>query len=136
MSDKTFGGLIDDRIDYLIQQMPTNQEVLILKSYDEGYFVDIQIKDSQTIIKYVPSNVPGKTGDNGVLVFLNGDINKPFCILGGADLSNYYTKSEVDDLITGDKDLEDYVKKADVRLKFDLEDNGTMIIGIDVGDGF
>lgn len=33
-------------------------------------------------------------------------------------------------------DLSDYVKKSDVDLKFDLEDNGTITIGIDVGDGF
>lgn len=134
MSDPTLGELIDSRVDYLLDQLPANQEVIVTGVYDDNY-VNVRTKNDNEIVTYIPVNTPGRVGDEGVLIFLNGDINQPFCLIG-ADLSNYYTKKEVDDLITGDKDLEDYVKKSDVRLKFDLEDNGTIIIGIDIGDGF
>ena len=52
------------------------------------------------------------------------------------DRSQSYSKEEIDEIIGGSVDLSKYVKKEDVDLKFSLEDNGTIIIGIDVGDGF
>lgn len=52
------------------------------------------------------------------------------------DVSQVYSKEEIDNLIGGSADLSKYVKKEDVDLKFSLEDNGTIILGLDVGDGF
>jgi len=36
----------------------------------------------------------------------------------------------------GDGDLSDYVKKSDVDISLALEPNGTISIGLDLGDGF
>ena len=33
-------------------------------------------------------------------------------------------------------DLKNYVKKTDVKLKFDLGTNGYITIGLDIGDGY
>lgn len=70
------------------------------------------------------------------------------------ELQNYYDKTEtdiitntltesinqvdsrIDNLTIGNFDLSDYVKKSDVDLKFNLESNGYVTIGINVGDGF
>ena len=70
------------------------------------------------------------------------------------ELQNYYDKTEtdvitntltesinqvdsrIDNLTIGNFDLSDYVKKNDVDLKFNLESNGYVTIGINVGDGF
>lgn len=118
-----------------IKQIPTPIPAKITKIYDDIDYADILLDTSNEILKYVRVIGDNHIGVFGVCIFINGDYTTPLFV-ADADLSNYYTKSEVDDLITGDKDLDDYVKKADVRLKFDLEDNGTVILGIDVGDGF
>ncbi len=47
---------------------------------------------------------------------------------------NYVTPVEVRAIIA--EELTPYVRKEDVDLKFDLQTNGYIKIGIDVGDGF
>ena len=79
-NDETLGGLIDHRISYLIDQLPANQEVTVTGVYD-GNFVDVQPGNRDEILTYIPTNTPGKIGDEGVLIFLNGDINNPFVML-------------------------------------------------------
>lgn len=136
MTDYTLGEVIDERIRYLIERIPACHEISVSKVY-EGKYVDVSFQNQQNILNYVPTNVSANVGDTGVLVFLDGDINQPFCILAGkgADLSDYYTKEEIDEMIK-DIDLKDYVKKRDVQFKVSLEDNGTAIFMLDVGDGF
>ena len=79
--NETIGGLIDHRINYLIDQLPVNRICKVLNVYDNGY-VDIQT-DNGEILEYIPSNKAN--GDNGVLIFLNGDINAPYCIIENGD---------------------------------------------------
>lgn len=45
-------------------------------------------------------------------------------------------EEKVDNIPSGDVDLSEYVKKSDVDLKFNLESNGYITIGLDVGDGY
>ena len=99
------------------------------------------------IINYYENTVTVET-DNGLLENIKC-VNVPVigspCILVPVDEEyiciptqmDEYTREEIDEMISGGSvDLKQYVKKADVDLKFSLEDNGTIIFGIDVGDGF
>ena len=64
-------------------------------------------------------------------------------VIGEVELTEVCTRlnelqSEINNIETGGNDLSDYVKKSDVKLKFELGEypNGVITIGIDVGDGF
>nr|WP_294999887.1 hypothetical protein [uncultured Methanobrevibacter sp.] len=123
MGIPNLSDVIQNQIDNTIRQLPVNQQCRIIKTYEDN-FADIQITDTNDVLKYVEVIGENKTGVNGLLVFVNGELNNPVVITGGVIGEG------------GDVDLKEYVKKKDVDLLFDLEDNGTITIGIDVGDGF
>lgn len=94
------------------------------------------INTSKGVLRNVRCSGSVDNNKQGLLMFEDGKQDKPFVLLFN-DLKDYYTKEEVDDLISGGTiDLKKYVKKEDVNLKFNLESNGYITIGIDVGDGF
>lgn len=125
-----------DQIEIIVKSMTDNNYPAKLVSIVRGYekeICDIHVNDE--VLKNIQCSSLANAGDNALLVYLNGDPNQPFVLLF-TDLSKYYTKDEIDEMIGGEIDLKRYVKKEDVKLQFSLEDNGTIIFGIDVGDGF
>ena len=64
------------------------------------------------------------------------DKNESNIIINNLQESINNIESEIEEIILGDIDLEDYVKKSDINLEFELERNGYVRLGIDVGDGF
>lgn len=80
MEDETLGTVIQKQINSFIDKLPVNQEVVVTGTYEENY-VDIQTKNTDELLTYIPSNAPGKIGGEGVLIFLNGDINTSFVML-------------------------------------------------------
>lgn len=123
MGSPNLSDVIQNQIDNTIRQLPVNQQCTIIKTY-ENNFADIQITDTNDVLKYVEVIGENETGVNGLLVFVNGELNNPVVITGGVSGEG------------GDVDLKKYVKKKDVDLKFNLESNGYITIGLDVGDGY
>ena len=116
---------IGEQIETIVQSMTGNnnppQVVTIRKGYDNNT-ADIITKDG--VLKNVRCSGKAEAGDNALLTYDNGDMQTPFVLLFTGDGGG------------GGGDLTRYVKKEDVDLKFSLEDNGTIIVGLDVGDGF
>lgn len=121
MTDKTLGDEIVILVDDRISRLPVTRIGVINKIYKEN-FIDINLNNE--ILTYVKCFGNPKFGDNCIILFMNNDFNNPIAICedigGGGDTP----------------ELKDYVKKEDVDLKFSLEDNGQVIIGLDIGDGF
>lgn len=86
-----------------INNNPPPTVATITKIYDENY-VDVLFENGESL-KFIPCNIKGEVNDTGIVVFLNGDVNSPFVILagkdgGGGDLSNYYTKSQINTILS------------------------------------
>ena len=99
--------------------LPINLLGSILKDYGNSY-VDVKLTNNGSILKYVKCIGNRKIGRTGIVLFLDGDDNSPVFITSGAD--------------GGTVDLSDYVKKEDVSFTVSLEDNGTMIFNLGVGE--
>lgn len=105
MAEESIGGLIDSRIDFLIDQIPVNYIVVAKKNYVDNH-VDVEIVSISSLLKYVPCNSPPKVGDEGILIFLEGNLNKPYCIFGDTnqkilfpkkcEISNVYNNGLID----------------------------------------
>lgn len=112
---------------------PAPQECVISKIYDNGY-VDVRLDIG--IIKYIECIGSTSVDSKGIVVYPDGNLNNAKAI----SITDYYTKAEiekiVEEIISGQIDLKNYVKKSDVALKFDLETNGYITLGLDIGDGF
>lgn len=120
MVERTLGDEIVIIVDDRISRLPVNLECTISKVYNDG-FVDVIANDE--VLSYIKCIGPPKKDSEGIVVFINNDFDNPVVICksaGGGDSG----------------DLSEYVKKKDIRLKFDLCDNGIITIGLDVGDGF
>lgn len=120
MAERTLADEISAIARYEVNQIPVNKLGRITKNYPNSDFVDIELLNGD-ILNYVQCIGSADVDKIALVVFTDGKNENPFVI----------TSSE-----TGEIDLRDYVKKADVQLKFDLEDDGTMRIGINVGGGF
>lgn len=84
MSDKpTISGEIDIQISHLIQQIPSPTLCTITKIYSDDH---VDVETSIGIMKYVPLIGYTKTGATGILIFIDNDLNNPYCI--SLDLSN------------------------------------------------
>lgn len=117
---------IGEQIESIIYSVTDNnippQVISILKVYPDNT-CDI-ITNNNAIMRNIRCTGSVDNTGKGLLVFEDGKQDKPYVLLS-TDLNDYYTKSEVDDLITGDKDLNDYVKKADLidNTKYDVDLN-------------
>lgn len=112
MGIPNLSDVIQNQIDNTIRQLPVNQQCRIIKTYEDN-FADIQITDTNDVLKYVEVIGENKTGVNGLLVFVNGELNNPVVITGGVIGEG------------GDIDLKDYIKKSDLinKTKYDIDLN-------------
>lgn len=129
MTEKTLADEIITIVNSVANNNPAPNTCTIRKIYDDG-FVDVTLKDGG-VVSYLECYGRTEVGNNALIVFADGDISN-----GKVVSIDNYTKAEIDEMISGGADLTRYVKKEDVDLKFSLEDNGQIIIGLDVGDGF
>lgn len=130
----TIQGINNDNM----AKLPSNKLGKV-KNYYNGACT---VETSEGTLENIPTLNPPKIGEGCVLVAVGKDY---VCI--PLDLE-VYTKAEIDeiieDIISGDIDLSNYVKKSDVQLKFEIEspsplndsNGGYMTIGLDIGDGF
>lgn len=114
---------IAQQIESIVSSMTDNNIPPKLVTVIKGY--DIAICDIQTengVLKNIQCSSPATIGTGGILLYLNGDENKPFVLLF-ADLSDYYTKEAIDklieDIISGSIDLKDYYTKTQVDTMID-----------------
>ena len=114
---------IEILIDSKISNIPFTLYCKIIKVYSDNY-VDVETDlGGFSYIKNIGENA--SVGDDGLIIFIDGNSNKPVCIGGKVNLSNYYTKKQIDDIISGGADLGDYVKKVDLidKTKYDIDIN-------------
>ena len=133
MAERTLSSEIQTQIDHTLQQLPASQQGTIKKIYNDPTFVDIQL--DMGIVNYVKCIGTAEVGAEAVLFFLNNSHNE-YIVITQTSIDENMLERIIEDLIGDDVDLKDYVKKKDVDLKFDLERNGYITIGINVGDGF
>ena len=133
MAERTLSSEIQTQIDHTLQQLPASQQGTIKKIYNDPTFVDIQL--DMASVNYVKCIGTAEVGAEAVLFFLNNSHNE-YIVITQTSIDENMLERIIEDLIGDDVDLKDYVKKKDVDLKFDLERNGYITIGINVGDGF
>lgn len=131
MAIEGIGNLIDERIDFKIDEIPTPTVCKIIKIYNEDY-VDIKLVNEDIVLKYVKSFSSPKIDSYGLLIFLNNNPNEMFVVSetdnggGGGDLSNYVKKS---DLINKNK------FDIDLNLNFGISGlDDSIIIDMDIVD--
>lgn len=94
-----------EQIEAVVNDMTDNntpsQLITVIKGYDEKV---CDIETSNGVLRNIPCSVLAEKGDEGLLVYPDGDGGKPFVLLfasgGGGDLSNYYTKSEINAILS------------------------------------
>ena len=128
MVEKSLGELIDTRINYLINQQPVNLEGIIVKVYTDS-FVDVQTEKG--LVSYIKCIGTANNGNTGIIVFIDGDLNKQIFICksddgGSGDLSEYVRKTDLIDKTKFDIDL---------NLNFGLKgEDDNIMIDMDIVD--
>ena len=80
MPEKTLGETIDDRTQYLINQLPVIETCTVIKNYtDDPYHIDIETPNG--ILTYVPCLNDNTIGHTGIVLYLNNNINQPIAII-------------------------------------------------------
>lgn len=80
MPEKTLGETIDDRTQYLINQLPVIEQCTVIKNYpDDPYHIDIETPNG--ILTYVPCLNDNTIGHTGIVLYLNNNINQPIAII-------------------------------------------------------
>ena len=80
MPEKTLGETIDDRTQYLINQLPVIEQCTVIKNYpNDPYHIDIQTENG--ILTYVPCLISNAIGHTGIVLYLNNNINQPIAII-------------------------------------------------------
>lgn len=118
MVERTLGDEIVILVEDCISKLPANIQGTVKKIYSNG-FVDITTNDGE--FQYIECIGSANINSKGIITFVNNDNASPVFICESTG---------------GGGDLSEYVKKSDVKLKIDLEDNGTIVFGLDIGDGF
>ena len=80
MPEKTLGETIDDRTQYLINQLPVIETCKVIKNYPNNpYHIDIQTENG--ILTYVPCLLDNTIGHQGIVLYLNNNLNQPIAII-------------------------------------------------------
>ena len=80
MPEKTLAQTIEDITKYHINQQPTIETCTVIKNYpDDPYHIDIETDNG--ILTYVPCLLDNTIGHQGVVFYLNNNINQPIAII-------------------------------------------------------
>ena len=80
MTEKTLGQTIEDRAQSLINQLPVIETCTVIKNYsDDPYHIDIETDNG--ILTYVPCLLDNTIGHQGVVFYLNNNLNQPIAII-------------------------------------------------------
>lgn len=78
ITERTINDEIDDMIEYKLQQIVTPRECTIKKIYEDGC-TDIMFEDGG-ILKYVKTIGEPTVNAVGIVIFVDNDTAKPYCI--------------------------------------------------------
>lgn len=140
---------IGEQIETIVTSMTGNNippEIITIRKAYTNNTADITTKGG--VLKNVRCSGKAEQGTAALLVYENGDMQSPFILLfhdiekqdvlvSGTNIKTINSESllgsgNID--IGGGGDLSAYVKKEDVTFTVSLEDNGTMIFNLGIGD--
>ena len=80
MPEKTLAQTIEDITKHQINQQPVIEQCTVIKNYpDDPYHIDIETPNG--ILTYVPCLNDNTIGHQGVVFYLNNNINQPIAII-------------------------------------------------------
>lgn len=142
MSNRTLA----DEIITIIEANANNNPAPVLATVTKVYTDNcIDARLSNSVYKYIRTIGEPVLDTNVVIVFTDEEV--PVAVCGNVDLSDYYTREEVDDIIeeigSGEIDLSGYVKTEDLdNLNIDLDlsfgisgRDDSIIIDLDIVNG-
>lgn len=127
MVERTLADEITLIVDSRIAELPSNLECIISKVYENG-FVDVNTENG--VIEYVDCIGSAELNKKGLVLFLDTNFENAivFCESsgGGGDLSNYYTKIEINTMLSSYVTIEfantNYATKSHNHKKDDITD--------------
>jgi hypothetical protein len=80
MPEKTLAETIEDITKYHINQQPVIEQCTVIRNYpDDPYHIDIETPNG--ILTYVPCLLDNTIGHQGIVFYLNNNINQPIAII-------------------------------------------------------
>lgn len=130
-SNKTFADELLTLVQAEANNNPAPEHCTIVNQYNDGY-VDVLLTDINDIIKHVPTIGDNTIGSQGVICYLNGDINNQIVIVDNTKQNELNTILALGlGLFTIREDGHLWVElPMGISNPFTIDDNGHLIVTI------